>query len=143
MEEVLYWLRRLEEADRIPVLPVYVDSPMAAAALRFYTDRIAELDPELQRAERDLCIFCTQRMTVIASPQQSIDLVAARQPAIVIASSGMATGGRVLHHLAAALPNPKNTVLFVGYWVAGPRRAVSGTRRVTCARLREVRLKRL
>src|SRR5438132_1531929 len=70
VEEVLYWLRRLEEADRIPVLPVYVDSPMAAAALRFYTDRIAELDPELQRAERDLCIFCTQRMTVIASVQQ-------------------------------------------------------------------------
>ena len=121
VEEVLYWLRRLEEADRIPVLPVYVDSPMAAAALRFYTDRIAELDPELQRAERDLCIFCTQRMTVIASPQQSIDLVAARQPAIVIASSGMATGGRVLHHLAAALPNPKNTVLFVGYQAAGTR----------------------
>ena len=121
VEEVLYWLKRLEEARRIPVLPVYVDSPMAAAALRFYTDRISELDPELHRVARDLCIFCTQRMTIIASVQQSIDVVASRQPAIVIAASGMATGGRVLHHLAAALPNQKNTVLFVGYQAAGTR----------------------
>ena len=103
VEEVLYWLKRLEEARRIPVLPVYIDSPMAAAALRFYTDRISELDPELHPAARDLCIFCTERMTVIASPQQSIDLVASHQPAIVIAASGMATGGRVLHHLAAGV----------------------------------------
>jgi len=103
------------------VLPVYVDSPMAAAALRFYSDRISELDPELHRAARDLCLFCTERMTIIASPQQSIDLVASRQPAIVIAASGMATGGRVLHHLTAALPNQKNTVLFVGYQAAGTR----------------------
>jgi len=132
VEEVLYWLKRLEEARRIPVLPVYVDSPMASAALRFYTDRISELDPELNKEARDLCIFCTERMTIIASVQQSIDVVASRQPAIVIAASGMATGGRVLHHLAAALPNPKNTVLFVGYQAAGTRgrQLVDGTKQV-------------
>jgi metallo-beta-lactamase family protein len=60
-------------------------------------------------------------MTVVASPQQSADLIASRQPAIVIASSGMATGGRVLRHLAATISNPKNTVLFVGYQAAGTR----------------------
>ena len=121
VEEVLYWLKHLEGAKRIPVLPVYIDSPMAAAALQFYTDRIPELDPDLHSAARNLSIFCTERMTTIASPQESIDLVASGQPAIVIASSGMATGGRVLHHLAAALPDPKNTVLFVGYQAAGTR----------------------
>ena len=65
--------------------------------------------------------FATTRMTTVASPQQSADLVASRQPSIVIASSGMATGGRVLHHLAATISNPKNTVLFVGYQAAGTR----------------------
>src|SRR5216684_1449437 len=121
VEEVIYWLKRLEEEKRIPVLPVYIDSPMAARALQFYAQRADELDPEMQKRERGVCTFCTTRMTIVASPQQSMDVVASQQPAIVIASSGMATGGRVLHHLAADLPNPRNTVLFVGYQAAGTR----------------------
>ena len=121
VEEVMYWLKRLEEEKRVPVLPVYLDSPMAAQALRFYAQRADELDPEMQKRERGVCVFCTTRMTTIASVQQSIDLVASHQPAIVIASSGMATGGRVLYHLAAGLPSPKNTVMFVGYQAAGTR----------------------
>jgi metallo-beta-lactamase family protein len=121
VEEVLYWLKRLEEAGRIPILPVYVDSPMAAAALKFYASRPLELDPALTNEEREVRAFYTARMTVVASPQQSKELTASRQPAIVVASSGMATGGRVIHHLEAALPNPNNTVLFVGYQAAGTR----------------------
>ena len=121
VEELLYWLRLLEQANRIPSLPVYVDSPMAAGALQFYSNRCNELDPELTPATRDVCVFGTRRMTVVASAQESADLVASPAPAIVIAASGMATGGRVLHHLAAALPNPKNTVLFVGYQAEGTR----------------------
>ena len=121
VEEVVYWLKRLEQAKRIPVLPVYIDSPMAAGALQFYTQRLNELDPDMKPAERDLCAFCTARMTIVATPQESAALVALREPAIVIAASGMATGGRVLHHLAAGLPDPKNTVLFVGYQAAGTR----------------------
>ena len=121
VEEMIYWLKRLEDAKQIPVLPVYVDSPMAAKALQFYAQRADELDPELQNRERGVCIFCTTRMTTIASVQQSIDLVASQQPSIVIASSGMATGGRVLYHLAATLPNPRTTVLFVGFQAAGTR----------------------
>ena len=58
---------------------------------------------------------------MVASPQQSADLVASRQPSIIIASSGMATGGRVLRHLAATISSPKSTVLFVGYQAAGTR----------------------
>jgi len=143
VEEVLYWLKRLEEEKRIPVLPVYLDSPMAIAALQFYSARLNELDADLAISEtpsqrfglrdgvsevglrapglRRVAAFATTRMTMIASPRQSADLIASRQPSIVIASSGMATGGRVLSHLAATISNPKNTVMFVGYQAAGTR----------------------
>jgi metallo-beta-lactamase family protein len=121
VEEVVYWLKRLEDEKRVPILPVYIDSPMAAQAMQFYAQRADELDPDMQKRERGVCVFCTTRMTTVSSVQQSIDLVASHQPAIVIASSGMATGGRVLYHLAAGLPNPKNTVVFVGYQAAGTR----------------------
>jgi metallo-beta-lactamase family protein len=154
VEEVLYWLKRLEEEKRIPVLPVYIDSPMAIGALQFYSSRVNELDQDLRpptstltpaptsdsdlrlrpstatsdsdlrlrhQGLRRVSAFATTRMTTIASPRQSADLVASRQPSIVIASSGMATGGRVLRHLAATISSPKNTVMFVGYQAAGTR----------------------
>src|SRR6185436_968210 len=116
-----YWVRRLEQEHRIPVMPVFVDSPMASEALKYYTARVAELDPDMKPSQNDVSTFATARFQVIASPQQSKELTASRRSAIVISSSGMATGGRVLHHMAAALPDPKNTVLFVGYQSEGTR----------------------
>lgn len=157
VEELIYWLKRLEEAKRIPVVPVFLDSPMAAAALARYTARLNELDPELQPElrddkaphdqaapnpastrrrqamhERELCAFCTERFRVIASPDESKQLTASRAPAIVISSSGMAEGGRVLHHLKAALPDTRNTVLFAGYQGVGTRgrRLVDGEKSI-------------
>jgi len=121
VEEVIYWLKQLEEQKRIPSLPVFVDSPMAARALQFYAQRADELDRDVHPEGRRVSAFVTKRMTTVASAQQSKELVASRQPAIVIASSGMATGGRVLYHLQATLPNPANTVLFVGFQAAGTR----------------------
>jgi metallo-beta-lactamase family protein len=121
VEELLYWIRRLEQERRIPVLPVYVDSPMAINALKFYTARTSELDPDMRPQQKSVSMFATARFQTIASAQQSKELTASRRSAIVISSSGMATGGRVLHHLAAALPDAKNTVLFVGYQAAGTR----------------------
>jgi metallo-beta-lactamase family protein len=137
VEEVLYWLKRLEDEKRIPVLPVYVDSPMAIGALQFYSSRLTELDAEFSagtdrgqtgsdpgvrpQGMKRVASFATRRFVTVSSPQQSADLVASRQPSIIISSSGMATGGRVLRHLAATISNPKNTVLFVGYQAAGTR----------------------
>lgn len=121
VEELLYWLRRLEQERRIPVLPVFVDSPMATEALQFYTTRVSELDAEMRPAEKAAAAFSTARFQAIASPQQSKELTASRRTAIVISSSGMATGGRVLHHMAAALPDARNTVLFVGFQAPGTR----------------------
>lgn len=121
VEELLYWIRQLERRARIPVLPVYVDSPMATDALHYYSQRVAELDPDMQPARKDVSTFATARYQAIASPQQSKELTASRRSAIVISASGMATGGRVLHHLAAALPDARNTVLFVGFQAEGTR----------------------
>jgi metallo-beta-lactamase family protein len=132
VSEVIYWLKALEDAKRIPVLPVYVDSPMAAKALGFYANRTDELDPDTRPASRSVNTFATTRMTTIGSVEESMDLVASSRPAIVIASSGMATGGRVLHHLASALPDAANTVMFVGFQAEGTRgrQLVDGARTV-------------
>ncbi len=157
VEELIYWIKRLEDEKRIPVLPVFVDSPMAVAALARYTERVRELDPELQpeavddvaphgpaaneprerrrrhaKEERDVCVFCTDRFRTIGGAQESKELTASNMPAIVISASGMATGGRVLHHLKAALPHARNTVLFAGFQAEGTRgrRLVDGERSV-------------
>jgi metallo-beta-lactamase family protein len=99
VEELLYWIRRLEHEQRIPVLPVYVDSPMATEALRFYSQRVSELDADMKPEQKQVSVFATARFQTIDSAQQSKALTACDRPAIVISSSGMATGGRVLHHL--------------------------------------------
>jgi metallo-beta-lactamase family protein len=121
VEELLYWLRRLEQQQRIPVLPVYVDSPMAIEALRYYTNRSIELDPDMRPGLKEASRLATGRFRPVASTQESKQLTASRKTAIVISSSGMATGGRVLHHLAAALPDERNTVVFAGFQAAGTR----------------------
>jgi len=132
VEELLYWMRRLEQERRIPIVPVYVDSPMANGALKFYSARITELDEDMRPTEKNVSTFATTRFQTVSSPQQSKELTASRKPSIVISSSGMATGGRVLHHMAASLPDPRNTVLFVGYQAAGTRgrQLVDGARDV-------------
>ena len=147
VEELIYWLKRLEDEKRIPVLPVFVDSPMAVDALARYTQRLQELDPAMQPEARDekaphgvadhhdppverrrhasherqVCAFCTTRFRTISTAAESKQLTQSKMPAIVISASGMATGGRVLHHLKAALPDARNTILFVGYQAAGTR----------------------
>jgi metallo-beta-lactamase family protein len=121
VEEVIYWLKRLEAAHRIPSVPVYLDSPMAVEALKHYANHSRDLDPDMQTGRGQMSAFTTRRFTAVSSPVQSKQIQASPSPCIVISASGMATGGRVLHYLKAALPNPKHTVLFVGYQAAGTR----------------------
>jgi len=120
VEEVLYWIKKLEDDGTIPKLPVFLDSPMAIEALRFYASRAWELDPDIQAAA-EIRRFFTARFQAVSSVQQSSELVRSKIPSIVVSSSGMATGGRVLHHLLGALPDKRSTVLFVGYQAAGTR----------------------
>jgi metallo-beta-lactamase family protein len=129
VEELLYWINMLERRRQIPELPVYVDSPMSAEVLLAYRARLKELDPEMSAtahaghaaAEHGMCAFCTARLKVVTSIQESRNVQESHGPSIVISASGMATGGRVLHHLARTLPDPRNTVLFAGYQAVGTR----------------------
>jgi metallo-beta-lactamase family protein len=131
VEEVLYWIKRLEDEGRIPKLPVFVDSPMALDALRYYAQRAEELDADIQGAKA-VRRFTPARFEAVASAQESADLVRSHIPSIVVSASGMATGGRVLYHMQAALPDRKHTILFVGYQAAGTRgrQLVDGAREV-------------
>ena len=132
VEEVLYWLKQLEDSNRVPVLPVYVDSPMAVQALEYYKRHAHELDHDSRPERGEVSAFGTGRFHPTASSRESKQILATKGPAIVISASGMATGGRVLHHLAAALPDAHNTVLFVGFQAAGTRgrRLIEGEKQV-------------
>lgn len=119
---LVYYLRELEDEQRIPVLPVIVDSPMGASATRFYAKHKQEHDMDMQRlAEDNRNALATHRFKLVHGREGSKGLNALREPAVIISASGMATGGRIMHHLYHGLPNPKNTVVLVGYQAEGTR----------------------
>lgn len=121
-QELLYILRELEDAGRIPTLPVYVDSPMAIDATRILMKYPEEHDIDMSRAQTaGLDPLNSHEVNFVRTAELSKALNEMRFPMIVIASSGMATGGRILHHLAHRLPDSRNTVLFVGYQAEGTR----------------------
>jgi metallo-beta-lactamase family protein len=121
-QEILYDLRALEDASRIPSLPVYLDSPMAIEATAIYARHPEEHDEDLKRVaasgERP---FAPKRVRICKSVEDSKRLNEIDGPGIIIAGSGMATGGRILHHFVRRLPDERTTVLFVGYQAAGTR----------------------
>ncbi len=121
-QHVLYLLRGLERAGRVPTLPVYLDSPMAREATALYRKYAASLDPDIQRivAQGD-DPFATADFHVVGTTDESKSLNHVHGPGIIIAGSGMATGGRILHHLKHRLPDPRTIVVFVGYQAAGTR----------------------
>jgi metallo-beta-lactamase family protein len=119
-QEIVYLIRELEDEKSIPVLPVTVDSPMAAAATAAYARRTEEQDEEyasVLRQQRHP--LRTHSMTTASSRQESKKLNDARGARVIISASGMMTGGRVLHHALRLVPNADATVVFVGYQAAG------------------------
>ena len=121
-EVILFHLRRLTRAGRIPNLPVYVDSPMALATLAIYRRALADGSPEVQAALRGADDpFDPGRLIEARRVEESIAINEQRGPGVIISASGMATGGRVLHHLAQRLPEPLNTILLVGFQAEGTR----------------------
>jgi len=132
-QEVLYLIRELEDAGRIPVLPVIVDSPMAAQATQVYNRWTEEHDEEyasiLMQKRHPLR---TASMQTTSTRDESKRLNTLKGSRIIVSASGMMTGGRVLHHAMRMLPDENATVIFVGYQAAGTtgRRILDGEREV-------------
>lgn len=124
-EVILVRLRELVEQGRIPLIPIYADSPMALRALDFYREAITNDSPEIRDeivAEwRGRDPFDPGSLVQLMTTDESKSINNPDQPCIIISASGMATGGRVVHHLAGMLPNSKNTILLVGYQALGTR----------------------
>ncbi len=121
-QELLWYLRRLEEAKRIPVLPIYIDSPMAIDVTEIYARHPEEHNLEMAafRQQHRSPLRC-KNQHMARTPDESKAINHLGGPMIIISASGMATGGRVLHHLEQRLPDPRTTVLLVGYQAAGTR----------------------
>ncbi|MBF8299408.1 MAG: ysh1 [Dehalococcoidia bacterium] len=121
-QEVLYHLRRLEDKGKVPVQPVYIDSPMATTATDIYCRFGDEhnLGVNLLMDESKCPLRCRDtRFT--RDVEESKALNVAPRPFIVITASGMCEGGRVMHHLKHRLADPRNTVLLVGFQAKGTR----------------------
>lgn len=121
-QEVLFTLRDLEERGEIPPIPTFVDSPMAVDATPIFLAHREDHDTEMTRllaAGREP--LRPARLAFARSPEQSKGINAVQGPCVILSASGMATGGRVLHHLARRLPDPRTTVLLVGFQAAGTR----------------------
>jgi metallo-beta-lactamase family protein len=127
-QALLLILQRLKASGAIPSqLPIFLDSPMAVEATALYRQHGALL----RVAPRELRGLC-DGVRMVTTPQQSQRLSSARYPAIVISASGMATGGRVLHHLKAMAPEPRHAVVLAGFQVGGSRgaRLLAGEREI-------------
>ena len=121
-EVILLHLRRLIRAGRVPDLPVYVDSPLALSALDIYRDAIAKGDPEIRpEFKGDGDPFDPGQLKEARTVAESKAINEKRFPSVIISASGMATGGRVLHHLANRLPDHRNTIILAGFQAEGTR----------------------
>jgi metallo-beta-lactamase family protein len=122
-QTLMYYLRQLEDQQRIPQLPVYIDSPMALSATDLYLKYKDDHDPEYSREESggkgdplDVHHFHLTR-----SVEESKAINNVKTPCIIVSASGMAAGGRVLHHLAQRLPDSRNAVILGGFQAQGTR----------------------
>jgi len=119
----MYYLRQLEDQQRIPRLPVYVDSPMALSATDLYLKHTEDHDLEFTREDSggkgDPLDVHQFHLTRTADESKQINNV--KTPCIIVSASGMVTGGRVMHHLAQRLPDARNAVILAGFQAQGTR----------------------
>ena len=119
----MYYLRLLEDQQRIPRLPVYVDSPMALSATDLYLKYHEDHDLEFHREENDGKgdPLSVHQFHLTRTTEESKQINNVRTPCIIVSASGMVTGGRVLHHLAQRLGDARNAVILAGFQAQGTR----------------------
>jgi metallo-beta-lactamase family protein len=117
-QELMYHLGELRRAGRIPSLPAYLDSPMAIDATEIYCAHPEDFERDMRET---LMVIREAGFRLARSPEESRAINEIEGPALIISASGMITGGRVLHHLKRRLPDPRTTVLLVGYQAIGTR----------------------
>jgi metallo-beta-lactamase family protein len=119
----MYYLRQLEDEQRIPRIPVYVDSPMALSATDLYVRHTEDHDLDMTRLNQsgDHDPLNVHEFHLTRSVDDSKRINDVKTPCIIISASGMVTGGRVLHHLAQRLPDAKNAVILAGFQAEGTR----------------------
>ena len=132
-QRLLYFLHRLFRDERLTRVPVFVDSPLATKATRIYAEHPECFDKEtLKFLKKGVNPFEFDQLTYVDSVQESKELNEREGPHIVIASSGMCEGGRIMHHLKHTVPSKRNTVLLVGYMAAHTlgRKLMEGTAKI-------------
>ncbi len=121
-QKFVFILKHLIESGQIPRIPVFCDSPMAIKAVEIFLKHDEEYSDETREMIRKYGSPLEWPGFVFAStPEESKKINANSVPAVIISSSGMVTGGRILHHLAQRLPDPRNLVLFIGFQAPGTR----------------------
>ena len=115
-QAVLYLLTKLKHQKQIPNVPIYLNSPMSQKATTVFIEHMDE--HKLTAAQ---CKELQDEVICINTPEESYALNEKTEPMIIVSASGMATGGRVVHHIKAFGPNAKNTILIVGFQAAGTR----------------------
>lgn len=120
-EVLLLTLRTLMHEGRVPSVPVFVDSPMALAALQVYRDAVARGDPDVRTTLPPTRAFDPGDLREVHDADGSRAINDPGFPCIIVSASGMATGGRVVHHLKHMLPDPQAMVVLVGFQAVGTR----------------------
>jgi metallo-beta-lactamase family protein len=119
-QEVLFILRKLEKQGRLANIPIYLNSPLAIDATDIYIRYMHEHN-FFENGETTREVFHPSRLVLVHESEDSKHLNDLKEPAIIISSSGMMTGGRILHHLKAYLPDPNSTLVITGFQAAGTR----------------------
>ncbi len=121
-QKFLFILKHLMESGQMPRLPVFCDSPMAIKAVQIFLKHTEEYSDDTRNLiQQHGSPLNWPGFTFASTPEESKKINAVASPAIIISSSGMVTGGRITHHLAQRLPDPRNLILFIGFQAPGTR----------------------